>query len=78
MFGLAEFLDHPQLLARDRWTTVDSPAGMIPALLPPALPQDVAPRMDAIPALGQHTDAILRELGYDAAAVAHLHAEGVV
>jgi len=78
MNDMHEVWGHAQLAARDRWTTVDSPAGMIPALLPPALPQDVAPRMDAIPALGQHTDAILRELGYDAAAVAHLHAEGVV
>ncbi len=78
MNGMHEVWAHAQLAARDRWTTVDSPAGMIPALLPPALPQDVAPRMDAIPALGQHTDAILGELGHDAAAIARLHAEGVV
>ena len=69
---------HAQLAARDRWTQVDSPAGTIPALLPPAMAEDVTPRMDPIPALGQHTDAILRELGYDADAVARLHAEGAV
>ena len=69
---------HAQLAARDRWTQVDSPAGTIPALLPPGMAEDVTPRMDPIPALGQHTDAILRELGYDADAVARLHAEGAV
>jgi crotonobetainyl-CoA:carnitine CoA-transferase CaiB-like acyl-CoA transferase len=51
---------------------------MLPALVPPALPHDVAPRMDPIPALGEHTDAILHELGYDGAAVARLRADGVV
>ena len=48
---------HPQLQARDRWREVDSPAGKIPALLPPGSWEEQAPRMDAVPALGQHTDA---------------------
>jgi len=55
---------HPQLQARNRWTQVDSPAGMIPALLPPGMPSSFNPRMDPIPAVGQHTDAILKELGF--------------
>jgi itaconate CoA-transferase len=72
--------NHPQLAARGRWAEVDSPAGALPALVPPGQPgvRDEAPRMDAIPALGQHTDAILSELGYDEAAIARLRGAGVV
>jgi len=55
---------HPQLQARNRWTEVDSPAGKIPALLPPGIPASFNPRMDPIPSVGQHTDAILKELGF--------------
>ena len=56
---------HPQLVARQRWHEVDSPSGKLPALLPPgAKAQEV--RMDAIPALGEHTAQILSELGYTA------------
>ncbi|MGH8795456.1 MAG: CoA transferase, partial [Caldimonas sp.] len=69
---------HPQLAARARWREVGSPAGPIAALLPPGLaadlPADDGPRMDAIPELGAHTDAILAELGLDAAAIAALRA----
>ena len=54
---------HPQLRARGRWTTVDSPAGLLPALKPPADQSGFEPRMDAIPRVGQHNEAILRELG---------------
>ena len=63
---------HAQLRARERWTEVASPVGPLPALLPPAVPNTWKPRMDAIPALGQHTAAILAELGYDAAAITEL------
>ncbi len=59
---VAEVLEHPQLLARDRWTQVGSPAGPVPALLPPLTLGGHTPRMDPIPALGEHTDAILRWL----------------
>jgi crotonobetainyl-CoA:carnitine CoA-transferase CaiB-like acyl-CoA transferase len=54
--------EHPQLAARHRWVDVDSPVGPIPALLPPHNLEHVAPRMGAVPALGQHTEAILAEL----------------
>jgi itaconate CoA-transferase len=69
---------HPQLAARQRWRTMDTPAGPVPTLLPPGSWADGDPRLDAVPALGQHTDAILAELGLDAAAIAALHAEGAV
>src|SRR5512141_350521 len=55
---------HPQLKARDRWREVATPAGAVPALLPPGSWEEGAPRMDPVPALGEHTDAILGELGY--------------
>ena len=69
---------HPQLKARDRWREVDTPVGPIPALLPPGSWDRGAPRMDAVPALGQHTDAILTQQGYSAERIAALRAEGVV
>lgn len=69
---------HPQLAARDRWTEVDTPAGKIPALLPPGVDREHAPRMDPIPALGQHTEAILGELGYDGTTIVKLRGEGVI
>ena len=65
---------HPQLKARGRWREVGSPAGPLPALLPPGSWNDGAPRMDPVPALGEHTDALLAELGVDAATVAVLRA----
>ncbi|HEV3431074.1 MAG TPA: CaiB/BaiF CoA-transferase family protein [Paraburkholderia sp.] len=69
---------HQQLAARGRWTQVGTPAGEIAALLPPGMTQADAPRMDPVPALGQHTDAILKELGYDEARIRALHEAGAV
>jgi itaconate CoA-transferase len=65
---------HPQLSARNRWRDVDTPAGKVPALLPPGSWEEGEPRMDAVPALGQHTDAILASLGYTAERIAGLRA----
>jgi len=59
---LAEVLAHPQLAARDRWTEVGSPVGPLRAVLPPITLPGRRPRMDRVPALGEHTAAILREL----------------
>jgi crotonobetainyl-CoA:carnitine CoA-transferase CaiB-like acyl-CoA transferase len=69
---------HPQLAARGRWREVDTPAGRVPALLPPGSWADEAPRMDAVPALGQHTDAILVGLGYSPDRIAGLRAEEAI
>ena len=51
---------HPQLRARDRWREVGTPVGPVPALLPPG---QTDARMDPVPAVGEHTAAILAELG---------------
>ncbi|UUZ77924.1 CoA transferase [Polaromonas sp. P1(28)-13] len=75
---MQEVWAHPQLKARGRWREVATPAGPIPALLPPGSWQHGAPRMDAVPALGQHTNAILGHYGYSAERIAGLRAEGVV
>ena len=63
MNNLADLWAHPQLKARERWTTVGSPAGDLPALLPPGKQSSFDYRMDAIPRVGEHTQAILAELG---------------
>jgi crotonobetainyl-CoA:carnitine CoA-transferase CaiB-like acyl-CoA transferase len=63
MNTMADLWAHPQLKARHRWTTVGSPVGDLPALLPPGQQTAFDYRMDPIPQVGQHTDAILKELG---------------
>ena len=57
---------------------VQTPAGAVPAMLPPGSWQHGEPSMDAVPALGQHTDAILSRYGYSAQAIAALREQGVV
>ena len=69
---------HPQLKARGRWTQVSTPSGPIPALLPPGRTNAFEPRMDAVPGLGQHTEAILSELGWPANEFAGLRQSGVI
>jgi len=69
---------HPQLQARARWSQVDSPAGVLPALLPPASSNAFTPRMAAVPAVGQNTDAVLASLGYAPEQVAQFHDSEVV
>ncbi|MGZ3248058.1 MAG: CoA transferase, partial [Croceibacterium sp.] len=65
--------EHPQLKARNRWREVGSPAGVLPAMLPPGTWND-GPRMDPVPALGEHTDALLAELGIDSDGIRALRA----
>jgi itaconate CoA-transferase len=78
MNDMHDVWDHAQLRARHRWVDVDTPAGKVKAMLPPGVPESFEPRMDPVPAIGQHTDAILGELGYDRGAIAALRSSGVV
>ncbi len=73
-----EVWEHAQLKARERWREVGSPAGDISALLPPATFPDFGARMDPIPAIGEHTESILGELGYAAADIAELRAAAAI
>ena len=73
-----EFWEHPQLKARDRWRTVQSPVGEIPALLPPGINDSFEYRIDPIPALGEHTDGILHELGYTDSDIQRLRDAGAI
>ncbi len=82
MNDMHEVWSHPQLRARHRWVEVDTPAGKVPALLPPGVAPvesaEAAARMDPVPALGAHTRAILHELGYDDTAITGLRAAKAV
>jgi itaconate CoA-transferase len=73
-----ELWAHPQLKARDRWRTVGTPHGEVPALLPPGSWEDSKARMDPVPALGEHTSRILDSLGYSESQAAALRAEGAI
>ena len=66
------------LFRSDRWRDVDSPGGSLRALVPPVTIDDVAPVMGAIPALGEHTDGILTELGFDARTIAQWRSDGTI
>ncbi len=69
---------HEQLKARNRWTEVGTPNGDIAAMLPPGVNDSYEYRMDPVPAVGQHTDAILSELGMSPTEIEELRAEGAV
>jgi itaconate CoA-transferase len=75
---MADLWSHPQLAARRRWVDVSTPSGPVPAMLPPGARTAEDVRMDAVPALGAHTDALLVELGFDAATIDRLHGDGAV
>ncbi|WP_175039247.1 CaiB/BaiF CoA transferase family protein [Burkholderia contaminans] len=75
---IGDLWTHPQLHARQRFRTIDSPAGELRALLPPATIDSFDVRMDAVPALGEHSTAILRELGRTDADIEQLRAAGVI
>ena len=78
MNSVREVIDHPQLTARSRWTEIGSEAGPLRALPPPVAIEGVEPVMGAVPALGQHTSAILQELGFADDVVANWKREKVI
>jgi itaconate CoA-transferase len=73
-----EVWSHAQLAARGRWTEVDTPAGRVPALLPPGLPDGVQARMDPVPGVGQHTESLLSEFGCDHATIERLRRDAAI
>ncbi|WP_338693577.1 CaiB/BaiF CoA-transferase family protein [Streptomyces sp. Q6] len=75
---VADFVAHPVLSGRDRWREVATPGGPVRALLPPATLAGVEPRMEAVPSVGEHTEAVLKDLGYEAATIAELRDAGAV
>ena len=74
----SEVVAHPQLTARDRWRQVDTSKGEISALLPPPVISGFTPPMGAVPGLGEHTEAVLLELGFTAEEIARLRDEGAI
>ncbi|MEU3839983.1 CaiB/BaiF CoA-transferase family protein [Streptomyces sp. NPDC028635] len=76
---VGELAEHPQLAARQRWREVGSPVGPLRALLPPiTLPGGAEPRMGDVPALGEHTGAVLRAVGMTDGEIAALRRDGVI
>ena len=76
--SVGELWDHPQLKARKRFRSVGSPVGELAAMLPPAVNDSFEYRMDAVPAVGEHSDAILRELGRSTDTIAAMRAGGAI
>jgi itaconate CoA-transferase len=76
--SVQDFLSHPQLDARCRWRMIDSPVGPVRALLPPGIPDGLEATMGGIPDVGQHTDALLTELGIETEAIERWRASGVI
>lgn len=72
-----EVVEHPQLVERQRWTEVPSPAGPVTALLPPVTLHARPPRMGAVPGLGEHSETVLSELGFTQAQISALCESGV-
>jgi crotonobetainyl-CoA:carnitine CoA-transferase CaiB-like acyl-CoA transferase len=78
MNTVEELIAHPQLASRDRWREVDSPAGPVRLLKPPFNFEGIEDRMGRIPSVGEHTDAILAEVGIDAASIAEWRSKGII
>jgi crotonobetainyl-CoA:carnitine CoA-transferase CaiB-like acyl-CoA transferase len=74
----SEVVVHPQLTARNRWREVDTTKGRIQALLPPPVIAGYDPPMGAVPGLGQHTDAVLAEIGFALDEIAELREQGAI
>jgi itaconate CoA-transferase len=76
--SMQEFWDHPQLEARDRWREVGTPAGPVDAMKPPFNLDGFEPRMDPVPAPGEHGRAILSDLGFTAGQIQEFEKARVV
>ncbi len=76
--SMQDLWQHPQLQARQRWTHIESPIGTLPALLPPGVHSSFDYRMDPVPALGEHSEAILEQLGYTADTITQLREREVI
>jgi crotonobetainyl-CoA:carnitine CoA-transferase CaiB-like acyl-CoA transferase len=72
------YLQHPQLASRDCWREVETPAGPVRVLIPPVRMAGTEPVMGAVPALGQHTSAVLHELAFDKDTIAQWADRGVI
>jgi itaconate CoA-transferase len=62
---LGAVMEHPQLAHNDLVAEVQSPAGAIPTIGNPFLVGRERPGLGAVPALGEHTAEVLRELGIE-------------
>ena len=78
MNDMRQVWEHAQLAARKRWAEVDTPNGKILAMRPPGVPESFNARMDPIPAIGEHTNAILGEIGYSEFEIARLRSAQVI
>ena len=78
MNTVQEFVEHPQLKARGRWAQVDTSVGPMPALLPPVTMEGVETVMEEVPELGQQTDEILAEFGFDPETIARWRREKII
>ena len=78
MNTVQELIAHPQLASRGRWGEVDSPAGPVRMLKPPFNFEGIEDPMGRIPSVGEHTDAILAEVGIDAASIAEWRSKGII
>jgi len=75
---MQQFWDHPQLKARNRWRKLETPGGIIDTLLPPVNITNIDPKLTAVPAVGEHTRSILKELGYNEDDIDRLSGENVI
>jgi itaconate CoA-transferase len=78
MNSMHEVWKHPQLQARQRWQSVASPVGEVPALLPPGTNNAFSCRMDAIPSVGEHTHRILKDMGLSDDTIAQMKTQGAI
>lgn len=72
----SDVVAHPHLTDRDRWRDIDTPGGPVPALLPPPIIAGREPTMGAVPSLGQHTESVLADFGFDARDITSLRDKG--